>query len=150
MRSDDKNHLLLIRFLRTYLHKNCFFFSFKFLATSFNFLFYWGLLFFNFWCFKLACRTVLYGTACFMQLHNWYYFITGGMRSEELVQAFFSQACISLYRNSACILFISSERLGIFESNFGTLIKVAIERFSHPYAYNLKCMRMHAQIMVTH
>ena len=34
--------------------------------------------------------------------------------------------CIPLRGNSACILFISSERIGIFKLNFAALIQVSI------------------------
>ena len=37
--------------------------------------------------------------------------------------------CIPLHGNAVCILFISSERVGIFELNFAALIQVSIETF---------------------
>ena len=41
--------------------------------------------------------------------------------------------CISLRGNSVYILFISSERIGIFKLDFEALIQVSIETLLDPY-----------------
>ena len=41
--------------------------------------------------------------------------------------------CILLRGNSVCILFISSERIGILQVNFVDLIQVLVETFRDPY-----------------
>ena len=40
---------------------------------------------------------------------------------------------IPLRGNSVCILFMSSERIGIFQLNFEALIQVSIETLLDPY-----------------
>ena len=50
-------------------------------------------------------------------------------RSPGVPRLNFEGMCIPLRGNAVCILFISSERMGIFKLNFATLIQVLIETF---------------------
>ena len=54
---------------------------------------------------------------------------------------------LSTDRNSICRLFVSSEQLGISQSNIGTLINVSKQTFLHPFLFKSETSA-HLQIAI--